>query len=640
MKKIFYGLILLVILFGWFAARPAQAASATFQISNSTDDVNQDGSSFTTNSSTIWLGNGSSTTASYTGLRFTGVAIPHGATITSAKLKVYSIQNQWVSVSMNMAGELSPNSATFSSTSMPSQRVLTSASVNHSSNNAWSANTWYLLDEMAPVVQQIVNQSGWQNGNSLSIILKGTGGSWGRVFVDSWDGSSANSATLVVSYTSGSTATPTSTLPPSTATATSIPPTPTPTAVLPSPTPTAALPSPTPTSGTVSSTSFSVGPGWADSETHQLVRTADDRLYYFGFAGESSPILYGYWTSSSGLPGSGTAFIGKVKLTNSANILSTDVVYDGAHIIHVLTNGLDGKIIDRPFDTSINQFKTSKVLDTTGGTLSGYTLGTAGISATVDKNAVLHVAFWSSSNHIIYQAFTYNVSTDTLSQVSGPTQIDTGGSACHPELAVSPLDGSLTAAWVSQASSPARILARTYKSGSWGSIETVSAAPVFTSTDSGISIDQSPSLIINSTGTKYLVYIENWRTTSPYDYGRIHFVTSSGTGWSDTYIGSYTHDPALAMNSTGQIYILGHGYPLNSTCTSTDDMCKYQLNSNGTWSPKVFLMHQGTQSFDDSPSVKWSVVGYNRPDAIEFVFSEVGGGYSNPILYYGRIGTK
>jgi hypothetical protein len=613
---------------------------------------------------------------------------------------------------MSIAGELSVNSGAFTSNSKPSQRTLTSQKLNHSSNVSWSANTWYMLDEMAPVVQEIINQPGWQSGNSLSIILKGAGSAWGRKFITSRDGSSANAPMLIVSYSTGSGATPTATitqqpptstsLPPTptatsnpptattTPTLTSLPPTPTFTATVqpstptptrtsipptptftstsvpptatptytrtpvpptptftstslpptPSPTNTSTSqpPTPTATSGSTNSTTFSIGPGWADSLTHQLVRTSDDRLYYFGYKGESSPILYAYWTVSAGMPTKGSDFSGTVQVNNGSNILSTDVVYDGSRIIHVLTNSQDGKIIDRPFDTLTNQFKASKNLDTTGGNVSGYYLGSAGISGVMDQNSVLHIAFWSASKHIMYRAYTYNLSSDVLTLVSGPTQLDMSGNANHPELAVSPANGSLTAAWVSQATSPAKILARTLASGAWGSVETVSSAPVWTSADAGINIDQSPSLIITSDGTKHLVYIENWRVTSPYDYGRLHYVTNNGSGWTDQYIGSYTHDPSLAVNSAGQLYILGHGYPLNPVCTSVDDVCLYAKNSNGTWAtPRLFLAHQGSQSFDASPSVKWSVVGYNRPDVIEFVIGEVGAGYDKPVLYYGRI---
>jgi hypothetical protein len=374
---------------------------------------------------------------------------------------------------------------------------------------------------------------------------------------------------------------------------------------------------------------------------HQLVRTTDDRVYFFGSKGESSSILVAYWTTASGLPNSGSAFSGTVQLNNGANILSCTAVYDGSKIIHVLTNAQDGKVIDRPFDTSTNQFKTAKVLSTTGATVSGYYIGTSGVTGMLDQGGVIHVAYWVTGNHIVYSSYTYNIAQDALTQVSGPTQLDTAGAANHPVLAISPLDASVTVAWVSQAVSPAQILARTRKSGAWGGFETVSSAPVWTSTSAGINIDQSPSLIIGADGTRHLTYIENWRVAAPYDYGRIHYVTSNSSTWSDQYIGSYTHDPALALNSAGQIYILGHGYPLNTACLSEDDLCVYQKNSNGTWAtPRLLLAHQGTQTFDTSVSVKWSVVGFNRPELIEFFFTDAGAGYNNPILYYGRIGLN
>ncbi len=384
---------------------------------------------------------------------------------------------------------------------------------------------------------------------------------------------------------------------------------------------------------------FSTGAGWADAIPHQIIRTADDRLYFFGIKGDSSSILEAYWTVSSGLPNSAADISGALQVDYGDDIISTDAVYDGSHIIHVLTNDQAGEIIDRPFDTSTNKFSTALVLGNNGATLSGIYVGTSGISGMMDKNSLVHIAYWSSGSHIIYRSYSYDIAQNALTLQSGPTQLDASGSANHPALAVSPKDNSVTVAWVSQAGSPARIFTRTYKSGSWGSIETASTSAVWTSTSGGINIDQGPSLVIGSDGTRYLAYIENWRLTLPYDYGRIHFVADSGSGWTDQYIGSYTHDPVLALNSSGQIYIIGHGYPLNSACTSLLDMCLYKRNSNGSWAtPQVFLAHQGNQSFDSSTSVKWSAVGFNRPETIEFFFTDVGAGYDNPVLYYGRIG--
>ncbi len=162
-------------------------------------------------------GNGASTTSSYTGLRFANLNLPQGATITSAHLEVYSTQSQGISVDMSIAAEAVGNSPTFSTSNLPSQRTLTTQQVSHSSNTQRQANTWYSLDEIAPVIQEVVNRADWQSGNSLSLILKGTGGAWGRKFVRSFDGSSTTAPKLVITYTTGG---PTST-PTRTATATS-----------------------------------------------------------------------------------------------------------------------------------------------------------------------------------------------------------------------------------------------------------------------------------------------------------------------------------------------------------------------------------------------------------------------------------
>jgi FtsP/CotA-like multicopper oxidase with cupredoxin domain len=173
----------------------------TLQVGASSDDVNQDANTLELAFFTVWLGNGSSTTASYTGLRFTNVTIPPGATITAAHVEVYANTMQWISMNMALAAEAVGNSPTFSTNNQPSQRTLTSAQVNHSSNVQWLAGTWYSLDDLTPVIQEVVNRGDWANGNSLSVILKGTNGQWGRKYVESYDGTPANAPKLVITYT-------------------------------------------------------------------------------------------------------------------------------------------------------------------------------------------------------------------------------------------------------------------------------------------------------------------------------------------------------------------------------------------------------------------------------------------------------
>jgi len=183
------------------ATAGSQMVTITAQVAASSDDANQDGSALDLTSGTLWLGNASSTASSYTGLRFTNLALPPGATINSARLQLYSSQSQWIGISLNLAAEAIGNSPTFSASDPPSQRSLTTQSVAHQSDVQWLANAWYSLDEMAPVIQAVVSRPDWQSGNSLSVILTGTGSPWGRMFALSYDGSPANAAKLIITYT-------------------------------------------------------------------------------------------------------------------------------------------------------------------------------------------------------------------------------------------------------------------------------------------------------------------------------------------------------------------------------------------------------------------------------------------------------
>jgi hypothetical protein len=189
-------------------------------------------------------------------------------------------------------------------------------------------------------------------------------------------------------------------------------------------------------------------------------------------------------------------------------------------------------------------------------------------------------------------------------------------------------------AWISEATTPAQILVRSRTdTGAWGTIDSASTAPVWHSTYFGVNIDQGPSLLIGPDGVRHLVYIEDYDRSN--DYGRVHYVSNTGSGWNDTPLRAYSHDAALALNSANQLYIIGHGHPLNSACKSLDTLCTIKSNGS-TWAePQLFASPPAGSSFDSSPSVKWSVVGFNRPETIEFLFFMTP--YSQPVIYYGRL---
>ena len=327
----------------------------------------------------------------------------------------------------------------------------------------------------------------------------------------------------------------------------------------------------------------------------------------------------------------------------SANIIAVDAVYDGSNTIHVLVKDTAGRILDYPFDLPSSSFRASRQLASGNPVVSGDYMGSGGISGLIDLAGVLHVAYWSAGDHIAHVAYTYAPATNVLTTVSAAVQVDQSNRiACHPVLAVSPVDNAVTVAWVSPATNSSLIggdiLARTRSgSGSWGAVEKVNVAAAWTSTYGGIDIDQGPSLLVDGSGRKHLSYIEHFDSTG--DYGRIHYVSNNGAGWVDQALDAYSHDPALAINSAGQLYIIGHGHPRNQTCLAMEDMCLKRRNADGTWGPTtLYAAHVGADSFDSSPSVKWSVVGFSNPETIEFVFfSAVNGSYIEVNLYYGRI---
>lgn len=383
-----------------------------------------------------------------------------------------------------------------------------------------------------------------------------------------------------------------------------------------------------------STTFFLVGTGYIDVTPRQFIRTANDRAYIFAGQAQYTTDIVAYWTPSAGLPNNG-AFSGQALTSVDSDPFSVDAVYDGANTVHVLVNTRGGKLYDIPFDTTTNTFKARITVASNMGSIQGDYIGTGGMSGLFDTAGTLHIAYWTNNNHIVHLGLSYNASNNSLNEVIAPTQLDTQGSANHPVLAISPQDGSVTVAWVSESSNPVRILSRTRaSSGNWGNEEVVSSAPVWFSTSGGLNIDQGPSLVIGTDGTRHLTYIEDSDQTG--DYGRVHYVSRVvGGNWVDQALNTYSHDPSVAITNTNQLYIIGHG-PNNGGQNTNLYYSKRQ--TNGSWSGIQLIASSNQMDFDGSPSVKWSVVGFNRPDVIEFAFFGTDeGNYNNPRVLYGRI---
>ena len=190
-------------------------ASGIFQVNSSLDDLNEVGGKIDTgypaSSKSIWIGNGGTRDTSYTGLRYTNITIPQNARILSAQLQLRPTQESWIALAMSIMGENKGNSNAFSETSLPSSRALTTQKVSHQSNAKWKTGRWYILSDISPIVQEIVKRNDWQSGNSMSLILKGAGGDFGRKFVYSFDGNALYAPRLSVVYETTNSLTPTPT---------------------------------------------------------------------------------------------------------------------------------------------------------------------------------------------------------------------------------------------------------------------------------------------------------------------------------------------------------------------------------------------------------------------------------------------
>ncbi len=389
---------------------------------------------------------------------------------------------------------------------------------------------------------------------------------------------------------------------------------------------------------------FAVGPGAVDVIPRQIVRASDDRVYLFAIKGNRSDRIESFWSRNPGLPGGTADFQAGPELGEPVIIISVDTAYDGLNTIHVLTNLSNGTLRDHPFDVSSHSFRPAitlapnTLLGSPASAATAIDIGTSGVSSMFDRAGRLNLLYWSTGSQITHLALNYDPLSNSFSKVSGPTRVDTlGTDNNHPAAAVSPLDDSLTVAWVSGSSGAGKIFARTRSvDGVWGDAEQVNGADVWTSSYMGLNIDQGPSLVIDSVGVQHLAYIE---TSQPgYDYGRVHYVRSAGTGWVDQYAGFLSNDPALALDNQDNLFLLGHGDPADPACTSYNVMCVSQRAEDGTWSTfQLIASPPAGVTFDASVSVKWSVIGWNRPETIEFVFFSTP--YATPTLYYGHLGN-
>lgn len=136
------------------------------------------------------------------GIRFNGVQISPGVSITNAYIQFQVDDPSYQTSLLTLRGEAADNSAAFAPADFNiTSRASTSASV------AWLPTAWNSTGDAGPeqrtpnlasLIQEVVNREGWKSGNSLAIFISGNG----QRTAESFDGRPAAAPLLHVEYTS------------------------------------------------------------------------------------------------------------------------------------------------------------------------------------------------------------------------------------------------------------------------------------------------------------------------------------------------------------------------------------------------------------------------------------------------------
>jgi hypothetical protein len=133
-------------------------------------------------------------------LRFTGVTIPRGATITAAWVQFQVDEASTATTQLTVVGEAADNAAAFTTaTGSLSSRARTGETV------AWTPASWptaaartaaQQTPDLSAVLQEIVDRGGWNSGGALALFVTGEG----ERTAESRDGGAARAPVLHVEY--------------------------------------------------------------------------------------------------------------------------------------------------------------------------------------------------------------------------------------------------------------------------------------------------------------------------------------------------------------------------------------------------------------------------------------------------------
>jgi len=203
LRSLFLGSCASLVLLASLAwAVPASAAILETRPATSLDDAEESatGSMYYNSTDLELVYDGSNQTV---GVRWPGLTIPRGATITAAWIQFTADETQSEATNLLLRAQAADDAAAFSGYKFDlSSRATTLASA------TWAPVPWTSVGaagaeqrtpDLSALVQEVVNRPGWASGQALVMVITGTGH---RTAV-SWDGSASKAPLLHVEYTTG-----------------------------------------------------------------------------------------------------------------------------------------------------------------------------------------------------------------------------------------------------------------------------------------------------------------------------------------------------------------------------------------------------------------------------------------------------
>ncbi|MDX1744588.1 MAG: metallophosphoesterase, partial [Halobacteriales archaeon] len=185
-------------------ANASEPVTVEVRVSSGADDVEEsDTGSMYVTSSDLELVYGGSRGNQVVGIRFNGIAIPQGARIDGAYVQFQTDETSSDPTNLIIRAEASDDAAPFGSDDWNvSSRSTTSNSVE------WVPPAWESAGEagadqrtppLVPLIQEIVDRPGWASGNSMVLIIEGSG----ERVAEAYDGDQTGAPLLHIEYSSG-----------------------------------------------------------------------------------------------------------------------------------------------------------------------------------------------------------------------------------------------------------------------------------------------------------------------------------------------------------------------------------------------------------------------------------------------------